>query len=181
MAGNTSGPESGKKSDLRTEIRREDREIVEQDEICALLERAHIGFIATASDKQPYINPNLFWFDPDSHHIYFHTAIIGRTRSNIETNENVCFCVAELGDLLPADTALEFSTEYASVIVFGRAVVLKSEENQRYALQGLLDKYFPALSPGEDYRGITPEELERTSVFEIAIESWSGKEKRVNS
>ena len=42
---------------------------------------------------------------------------------------------------------------------------------------GLLDKYFPDLKPGKDYRPITPEEISRTSVFAIEIEAWSGKEK----
>jgi nitroimidazol reductase NimA-like FMN-containing flavoprotein (pyridoxamine 5'-phosphate oxidase superfamily) len=31
------------------------------------------------------------------------------------------------------------------------------------------------MTSGEDYRPITDEELKRTSVYAIAIESWSGK------
>lgn len=179
MVGNRSGREPVAGSDLRTEVRRKDRELVEQEKICALLERARVGFIATAADNQPFLNPNFFWFDANARRIYFHTALTGRTRTNIETNPNVCFCVAETGRLLPADTALEFSTEYSSVIVFGRGVLLDSEDEQRHALQGLLDKYFPTLKPDEHYRGITRDEIERTSVFAIEIESWSGKEKSV--
>jgi nitroimidazol reductase NimA-like FMN-containing flavoprotein (pyridoxamine 5'-phosphate oxidase superfamily) len=45
------------------------------------------------------------------------------------------------------------------------------------ALQGLLDKYFPDLKPGVDYRPITPEELDETAVFAVDIEAWSGKRK----
>jgi nitroimidazol reductase NimA-like FMN-containing flavoprotein (pyridoxamine 5'-phosphate oxidase superfamily) len=63
------------------------------------------------------------------------------------------------------------------VIVFGRAKLLDSEDEQRHALQGLLDKYFPELKPDIDYRGITSAELDRTSVFAIEVESWSGKKK----
>jgi len=40
----------------------------------------------------------------------------------------------------------------------------------------LLDKCFPDLKAGRDYRPITDSELARTSVYAIAIESWSGKE-----
>ena len=43
--------------------------------------------------------------------------------------------------------------------------------------QQLLDKYAPHLCPGRDYRPIQPEELAVTSVYRIAIDEWSGKQK----
>ena len=46
-------------------------------------------------------------------------------------------------------------------------------------LQKVVDKYFPHLQPGRDYRPIIAEELKRTSVYKIAIELWSGKKKEV--
>jgi nitroimidazol reductase NimA-like FMN-containing flavoprotein (pyridoxamine 5'-phosphate oxidase superfamily) len=82
-----------------------------------------------------------------------------------------------MGRLLSAETAIEFSTEYASVTVFGSARVADDPSEQRYGLQGLLDKYFPQLQSGEDYSPITDAELQRTSVFAMEIESWSGKHK----
>ena len=42
-------------------------------------------------------------------------------------------------------------------------------------LYGLIQKYFPIMRAGQDYRPITEAELKRTSVYAIAIESWSGK------
>ena len=47
------------------------------------------------------------------------------------------------------------------------------------ALQMLLDKYAPHLRPGEDYRPPVAEEIARTAVMRIDIESWSGKKKEV--
>lgn len=177
MAGNQPHKTTGTLSDPRTIVRRQDREIVERENIAVLLECALFGFIATSVDDQPFLNPNLFWFDRSKQQIFFHTALEGRTRRNIEHNPRVCFGIGEIGRLLPADSALEFSSEYKSVIVFGNCQLVESEPEQRYALQGLLDKYFPDLKPDVDYQGITVEELERTSVFVIAIDSWSGKEK----
>jgi nitroimidazol reductase NimA-like FMN-containing flavoprotein (pyridoxamine 5'-phosphate oxidase superfamily) len=155
-----------------------DRELRDDTKIVDLLQHAQIGFTATAVDGQPYLNSNLFWFDEVNKRIYFHTAIEGRTRSNIEANPQVCFGIAEIGSLLPADTALEFSTEYAGVIAFGRGRVVDNPQEAERGLYGLLQKYFPNLKPGSDYRNITAEELERTSVFAIDIESWSGKQKK---
>lgn len=147
--------------------------------IAGMLERSPLGFLATVSGGQPFINSNLFVYDPAAQAIYLHTARKGRTRSNVEDDPRVCFTVAEMGRLLPADVALEFSVEYCSVVVFGRASVVEDETEATAALQKLLDKYFAHLQPGKDYRPPIPEELTRTTVYRIDIDSWSGKKKEV--
>lgn len=168
-------------SDDRTRMRRHDREIKDQAEIKTILRDSRFGFIATTFENQPFIHANLFWYDEKNQRIYFHTALEGRARSNIETNPKICFSVATMGRLLPAETAIEFSTEYASVTVFGNARIANETSEQRHGLQGLLDKYFPHLKPGEDYGPITDPQLQRTSVFAIEIEAWSGKHKVAES
>src|SRR5262249_25075426 len=91
----------------------------------------------------------------------------------------VCFAVNEIGRLLPADTALEFSVEYSGVVTFGRAHIVGDEQEAIAALQKLLSKYFPHLEPGVHYRHIAHEEIVRTSVYAIQIDSWSGKKKEI--
>jgi nitroimidazol reductase NimA-like FMN-containing flavoprotein (pyridoxamine 5'-phosphate oxidase superfamily) len=61
------------------------------------------------------------------------------------------------------------------VIIFGKVRVLEDAEEKRRALYGLIGKYYPTLTAGKEYRPITDQELKRTSVYAIAIESWSGK------
>lgn len=163
--------------DSPTRMRRADRA---RDDawIHSFLQRAPFGVLATVRDAQPFLNMNLFVYDEQSHSIYLHTAGEGRTRANVERDERACFAVGEMGRVLPAATALEFSVEYASVVAFGRAAVVADEEEARRALQLLLDKYAPHLRPGRDYRPITPEELTRTSVYRIRIDDWSGKQNR---
>jgi nitroimidazol reductase NimA-like FMN-containing flavoprotein (pyridoxamine 5'-phosphate oxidase superfamily) len=144
-----------------------------------MLERSAVGVLATVADGQPFLNSNLFVYDRSTDAIYLHTARHGRTRSNLETNDAVCFNVSEMGRLLPADTALEFSVEYASVTAFGKGAIVQDRAEAVRALQLLLDKYFPRHQPGRDYRPITDDELDLTSVYRIAIEEWSGKRKEV--
>jgi nitroimidazol reductase NimA-like FMN-containing flavoprotein (pyridoxamine 5'-phosphate oxidase superfamily) len=163
----------------RAAVRRRDRAVEDHAWIAALLHRAAIGMLATQHDGQPFINSNLFVFDEPARVIYMHTAQVGRTRANIEQEEQVCFSVTEMGRLLPADEALEFSVEYAGAVVFGRAAVVIDHAEARHGLQLLLDKYFAHLRPGEHYRPITDEELARTCVYRIAIDEWSGKRKEV--
>ena len=110
--------------------------------------------------------------------IYFHGARQGRTPDNLAADSRVCFMVSEMGRLLPAKKAAEFSCEYASVVVFGRAEPVADHDEARRALQLLLDKYFPHLRPQRDYRPTTDEALAVTAVFRLGIEQWSGKQKR---
>lgn len=144
--------------------------------ISAFLQRAAYGMLATEQQGQPFLKPTLFVYDEAAHAIYIHGALEGRMRTNLQANPRVCFSAAEMGRLLPAETAMEFDVEYASVTVFGAAHVVADEIEARHGLQRLLDKYFPQLKPGTNYRAIQPEELAATAVYRIDIEQWSGKQ-----
>lgn len=144
--------------------------------ICAFLREAKIGHIASAQDSQPFLNPTTFWFDEEHHQIIFHSNLAGRIRSNIESNPKVAFEASELGKMLPANVALEFSLQFRSVTVFGTTRLINEPEEARRVLYGLIGKYFPAMTPGKEFREITDKELKRTSVYAIQIEEWSGKE-----
>jgi nitroimidazol reductase NimA-like FMN-containing flavoprotein (pyridoxamine 5'-phosphate oxidase superfamily) len=140
------------------------------------LRRAEIGHVATRWEEQPFITPTTFWYDEERHEIIFHSNIVGRVRANVERHPRVCFEASECGRFLSSNVALEFSVQYRSVIAFGTARVLEDDGERRRALYGLIGKYFPDMRPGKEYRPITDKELARTSVYAIAIESWSGKE-----
>ncbi len=162
-----------------SEVRRADRAVDDDAWIAEMLRTAPFAALATVADGQPFINNNLFAFDEAARAIYMHTAALGRTRSNVEGDERCCFSVSRMGRLLPHETALGMSVEYASVVVFGRARVVDDAAERERALQLLLDKYFAHLRPGVDYRAITPQELAITTVYRIDIDEWSGKRKQV--
>lgn len=142
----------------------------------AFLRRAQIGHVVTQWDGQPFINPTTFWYDESHHQLIFHSNVVGRMRANAEHATRVCFEASEFGRLLPSNVALEFSIQYASVIAYGQVALIEAVEAKRQALYGLIGKYYPHLQAGREYRPITEAELKRTSVYAIAIESWSGKE-----
>jgi len=162
-------------------IRKRDRAIEDDTWIRRFLRTAPYGVLATVNDGRPFLNSNLFVFDESAHALYLHTARVGRTAGNVRAGEEVlvtCFTTFRMGRILPAATALNFSVEYEGVTVFGAARIIEDVERSRYALQMLLDKYAPHLMPGRDYHPITDEELERTAVYQINIDMWSGKRNR---
>jgi nitroimidazol reductase NimA-like FMN-containing flavoprotein (pyridoxamine 5'-phosphate oxidase superfamily) len=160
-----------------TKLRREDRG--KDDEwIREFVRTAPFGFLATQNDGQPFVNMNTFVYDEESHSIFLHTAGNGRLRTNIDGDDKVCFAIGEMGRFLPAEVAREFSVEYAGVIIFGRGSVISDATYARDKMQALNNKYFPHLTPGKDYRPITPKEIHEISAYQIRIDSWSGKKKQ---
>ncbi|PWH20330.1 MAG: pyridoxamine 5'-phosphate oxidase family protein [Anaerolineae bacterium] len=141
----------------------------------AFLHNSQIGHVATRWENQPFLTPVLFWYEPQRRRIYFHTNLYGRLRTNSERFPEVCFETSEMGKLLPSNIAFEFSVQYASVVAFGKIRIIEDAEEKELGLMGLLQKYFPDLKAGVDYRPITQDELDQTAVFCIEIEQWSGK------
>lgn len=168
-------------NDAPTTIRRDDRAVTDEAWIKQFLLHADVGTLATVHDGQPFLNQNLFVYDESTHAIYIHTARQGRTRANVEQYEKVSFAIMEMGRLLPADEALEFSVEYAGVVIFGTSEIIEDDDEASRILQIMLDKYAPHLNAGDDYRPPVLEELKRTSVFKISIDQWSGKKKEVEA
>ena len=144
-----------------------------------MYKRQHLATVG--EDGQPFLNSNLFVYDPEQHCIYLHTHRTGRTRDNLGVAGRVAFSASAMGRLLPAPEALEFSVEYCGVTAFGQGYVVEDVTEAKAALQALLDKYAPHLRPGRDYRATTDEELARTAVFRIDVEAWSGKQKEVEA
>ena len=82
-----------------------------------------------------------------------------------------------MGRLLPADVAKELSVEYDSVVAYGQGSIVTQQREIKSALEALAEKYFPHLKAGEDYRALTPDEANQTTVYRVDIKRWSGKRK----
>jgi uncharacterized protein len=145
----------------------------------AMLHRCQICRIATRWENQPFITPTNYFYDEVNNRLIFHSNVVGRLRANSEKHDEVCLEVSEFGRYLPSNDPLEFSTQYRSVIIFG-TVRLLGNEAAKIALYSLIEKYFPGMRSGYEYKPITDEQLGRTSVYEISIESWSGKQNWVD-
>ena len=144
--------------------------------IRAFLHRGQVVHIATLWDQQPFVTPTNYYFDEPGHRLIFHSNLTGRIRANIDRNGKVCAEVSEMGRYLPSNVALEFSVQFRSVMIFGTAHLLEDRDEQRRMLHALIAKYFAPMQLNKDYRPVTDQELKRTSVYELRIESWSGKE-----
>ena len=160
----------------RTMVRRRDRGLTEDRWIDRYLSIAPVGHLAVCWEGEPLLHSNIFWFDGDRR-IYFHTAAVGKFRSVLDASGAArgCFSITELGRLLPADTPLNFSTEYASVQAYGTLTVERDPATKKFALEGLMAKYAPQLEPGVNYTPMPDGDVNQTSVFCFEIEERVGK------
>lgn len=140
------------------------------------LRLGQVAHIATFYEDRPFVTPSTYYFDEKGHRLIFHSNHSGRIRTNIDRHPQVCAEVSELGRFLPSNVALEFSLQFRSVVIYGRAYIVQDRQEQREVMHKLIAKYFNKMQLGKDYRPVSDKELNRTSVYEIKIESWSGKE-----
>ena len=143
-----------------------------------MLHQSPYGAIAMAADGLPYVNANLFVYNEKKDLIYFHTAGYGRTRESVLKNPNVCFSVFEMGRILPAEKAVDFSTEYNSVVVFGTTTVVDDLTESTEALNMFFAKYSPQYQLGINVLAFNEEDVLKTTVFRLTIEHWTGKRNR---
>lgn len=151
------------------EMRRKDREL-KNDEIIEILQNNTYGILSTTSENgYPYGVPISYIFFNNS--IYFHSATKGHKIDNILNSDKVSFCVVGETRTLPD----KFTTNYESVIVFGKAIeVLDDEKNS--ALLEIVKKYSPDyIKEGKEY---IEKASQATKVLKISIEHISGKARR---
>ena len=157
---------------MKQAMRRQNREIPTADAL-AILERGEYGVLSSVSVAgQPYGVPVSYVMQAGC--IDFHSATEGHKITNFEHNDLVSFCVVGQTNLLPD----KFSTEYESVIVFGRISERLGREKIR-SLQALVAKYSPDhIATGDTY--IEASEG-RTRVFSISLDQITGKARTTTS
>lgn len=100
--------------------------------------------------------------------IYFHGAMKGHKMDAIKKFDKVSYCVIDKGVKNPDG----WSYTFKSVIVFGKIRTLTDRDEKIDRLTHLGDKFFPT----HDQTVSEIERLlDRTAVFEIAIDHMSGK------
>ena len=100
--------------------------------------------------------------------IYFHGAKKGHKIDAVKKHSKVSFCVMDRG--VKAEGSWWYT--FKSVIVFGRIRTLDDRDEKIDKLTHLGDKFFPTHEETVDEINRL---LDRTEVFEIAIEHMTGK------
>jgi nitroimidazol reductase NimA-like FMN-containing flavoprotein (pyridoxamine 5'-phosphate oxidase superfamily) len=150
------------------EVRRKDLLVSQEDAIQMLSETTAGVLGVNGDDGYPYTVPVNFVYHDGK--IYFHCAKAGHMIDAIKNCSKVTFCVIHKMDRKQE----EFTTDYRSVSIFGRARILEAETEKREAMIGLIKKYSP------DFMDIGMQKINRgcnACLVEIQIEHMTAKVK----
>jgi nitroimidazol reductase NimA-like FMN-containing flavoprotein (pyridoxamine 5'-phosphate oxidase superfamily) len=136
-----------------------------------LLEHMPVGRLAVTTEDGPYIVAVNHLYLEGS--IYFHSGPTGRKMEALQADPRVCFMVDEVGPRVLSERGCGISQVYRSVVCFGKAEIMEGLSEKRDILEKMIQKYVPS---GYPVSPMTDENIERTAVVRIAVESMSGKE-----
>ncbi len=120
-------------------------------------------------DKSAYAVPLSYVYH--DHKIYFHSALQGHKIDAIKANENVSFCIIDQDKVI----AEKYTTHYRSVIVFGKARIVESEEEKEKSILLLCEKYSPEVDKEEMKQEIA-KSMAALCMIAIDITHVSGKQ-----
>lgn len=149
------------------EMRRFKQQLNEAETV-EILKEGKTGILGVLGDDgYPYTVPVNYVYEDGK--IYFHGAKSGHKQDAIAHCDKVSFCVIDKDDVV----ADELTTYFKSVIVFGRARVLETDEETFHAAEVFGLKY------NEDRDRVDAEirrEWNALRCVEIVIEHMTGKE-----
>ena len=137
-------------------------EILDEGFVC------HVGFV---SDGQPFVIPTAYGRVGDT--LYLHGAKASRMLKALSAGSEVCVTVTLVDGLVLARSAFHHSINYRSVVVFGRARLVESEEEKGSALEAFTEHIMRGR--WAEVRWPTPEETAATTVVALPLGEASAK------
>ena len=145
------------------------RQQLSDAEAVGILERATSGTLALLGDNgYPYAVPISYVYADGK--LYFHSALSGHKVDAIRRCDKASFCVIAQDDVVPE----KYTTEYRSVIAFGRIHIIENEEEKLAAARLLGDRYNP--HQDEALQKEIESGLSRMLAIRFDIEHLTGKE-----
>jgi nitroimidazol reductase NimA-like FMN-containing flavoprotein (pyridoxamine 5'-phosphate oxidase superfamily) len=155
----------------RSAVRRAERARYDRAAVHAILDEGVVCHVGFAEGEQPFVIPMAFARIDDR--LYLHGARATRLLRELGGGVPVCVTVTLVDGLVFGRSAFHCSMNYRSAVVFGRAQVVTSVEEQLAALRAIVEHMAEGL--WKDVRGPNLQELARTSVLRLEIEDASAK------
>lgn len=148
-------------------MRRKEREITDRKEIDQIISLGKVMHLALSDNNLPFLIPVFYAYDGTS--LYFHSAKAGTKIDILKRNNNVCFEISVDNGIVESDMACDFEAKHRTVIGFGKAQFLESEDDKIAVLDRIVSQF-------TDKKFEYPKgNLQATAVIRIDIESIKGK------
>jgi nitroimidazol reductase NimA-like FMN-containing flavoprotein (pyridoxamine 5'-phosphate oxidase superfamily) len=148
-------------------VRRKEKEILDRNELEAVLREARVCRVGMSDGQLPYIVPLCFGYAENT--FYFHCAAEGRKLEILEKNSEVCLELEAGVAPKPGAKACDWGMTYRSVIGFGRAERVEAAEAKRRALDLIMARYAPGTFEYPEAA------IEKTVVLQVRVRCMTGK------
>jgi nitroimidazol reductase NimA-like FMN-containing flavoprotein (pyridoxamine 5'-phosphate oxidase superfamily) len=128
----------------------------------------HVGFVV---DGQPFVIPTGYARIEDK--LYIHGSPASRMLRSLAGGIDVCVTVTLLDGLVLARSAFHHSMNYRSVVAFGKATVVESDEEKFAALRAFTNHVIA--NRWEEVRAPNEREIKGTLVLELPLLEVSAK------
>ena len=136
-------------------------------DILASPSNTHGVLAVNGIDGFPYCMPVSFaWADGK---IWLHHAKAGQRLECLSADNRMCFTVVDADDIDQEG----YTSDYASVIVYGRAHCVETDELRYFGLKAIMDKYAPDMT--EEFRHGHAADCTRADVWFVEPERITGK------
>ena len=153
-------------------MKRKDKEIVDEKVMVPIIKKTIICRVAMCWQDEPYLIPMNFGYQDK--YIYLHSAGEGRKLDILRNNGKVCIEFDIDVELVKSKEPCKTSMKYKSVLIFGKAVILKDIAEKKRALDIIMHHYYYHNSPSVFHY---PEDaLEKLIIIKVKIEKMTGKE-----
>jgi hypothetical protein len=120
-------------------MRKKDKEITDTELIEAVIQRCVVCRIGLSDNGIPYVVPVCFGYRDRT--VFIHCAAEGRKIDIIRRNDEVCVEFDGDYELIRHDTACGWGMRYRSVIARGKASLIETPEEKRWALDAIMAHY----------------------------------------
>ena len=143
----------------------------ERETIYSILDEALIAHVGFVKENQPFVIPMAYGRKGDR--LYLHGSSVSRLLKTLEQGVDVCINVTLLDGLVIARSLFHHSMNYRSVVLFGKAKIVKDEEEKMSGLKAITEQMIAGR--WEEARTPNTKELKATNVLSFKIVEGSAK------
>ena len=163
-------------TERKKDMRRSEREVTDQAEIAAILQRTQVLHLGLNNGDYPYVVPVNFGFtlEDGALTLFFHGAGEGTKQALLERDPRVAFQLDCGHQLMPSENDEGCYSSYAYESVMGTGVAKEADESEKEELLTQLLTHY-----GITGKTFDPHILAVTKVYKIKAEQYTAK-RRMN-
>ena len=155
----------------RTRVKRKNnRAKYDSETVHGILDAMPMCTVGYVFKDTPYVTPTLQWREGD--HMYWHGSSASRMLESC-SEADVCVNVSIFDGMVMARSAFNHSCNYRSVMVMGKAHIVKDAAEKERQLKFFTDRLFPGR--WDILRPVSAKELKATMMLSLSLDEASAK------